>query len=153
MGWQVFRGPCYSKEVSVLAWLTRCPLWSLPALSGTLILSWQGQRGTSLDGKGRNSPQHGSGPVQPSSWLPQVLYRELLCCTCECVEGNEILSKKSLLYQSLASGLPSYSYFLPALLALSSPYCLILPSPSSNHVFPRSFLLFHLIICPFAHLW
>ncbi len=138
MGWQVFRGLCYSKGVSVLAWPTRCPLRSLPALSGTLILSWQGQRGTSLDGKGRNSPQHESGPVQPPSWLVQVLYCELLCCVCE---RKEVLWKRK--YQSLVSGLLSYSYSLPALFVLSSPSCLILPSPSSNHVFPRSFLLFH----------
>lgn len=131
LGWQVFRGPCYSKGVHVLAWPTRCPLWSLPALSGTLILSWQGQRGTSLDGKGSNSQQHGSGPVQPPRWRAQVLRAAVLCVwVCEHVEGKEVLWEMSFLYQSLLSGLPSYFYFLPARLAPSSPSflsCLLRP--------------------------
>lgn len=67
--------------------------------------------------------------------------------------GEEVLWKKSLLYQSLVSGLPSYSYFLPAFLGLSSLSCLILPSQSSNHVFPCLFLPFHPLMCQFTHLW
>lgn len=117
MGWQVFRGPCYSKGVCVLAWPTRCPLWSLPALSGTLILPWQGQRGTSLDGKGRSNPQHGSGPVHhPRSWLAQVLYCR---CVSACRRGMRSCERSHSQNQSLVSGLPSCSYFLPAFLGLS----------------------------------
>lgn len=61
MGWQVFRGPCFSEGLRVLAWPTRCPLWSLPALSGTLILRWQGQTGTFLDGKAGTALHAGQG--------------------------------------------------------------------------------------------
>lgn len=119
-GWQVFRGPCYSKGVSVLAWPTRCLFWSLPALPGTLTLYWHGQTEMSLDGKGRTA--HNTGEGQSNLQAGKYRYNELQCCvwwSCE---------KKSVPYQSLYE-LPSCSYHLPARLTLSSPARLILPSP------------------------
>lgn len=98
---------------------------------------------------------------QPATWVRAsqtsklassgtVLWATVLC---EWVEGEQVLWKKTFPYQSLVSGLPSYTYFLPALLALSSPSCLIPPSPSSNHVFPNLFLLFHPVMWQYIHLW
>lgn len=77
-----------------------------------------------------------------------------LLCECVCVWGGMRSCERSHSQnQSLVSGLPSCSYFMPAFLGLSSPSCLILPSLSSNHVFPCLFLPSHPLLCQFTHLW
>lgn len=139
MGWQVFRGSCYSRKVSVLAWPTRCPPRLLPALPGTLSspgsdrqeCPWMEKAGTA------SSPSQGHTNLQ-AGWHKYCMVNCCVSCLFVCVLRKIVLFSKSLLYLNLAFGPPSYSSSLPAFLALSSPSCLILPSPSSNHAFPHS---------------
>lgn len=87
-----------------------------------------------------------------SSWLAQVPHCER-CDVGERVEGRESLWRSHSCIKVLSLGcLPSA---IPCLLpfALSSPSCLIPPSPSSNHVFPYLFLIFNPFMCQFLHLW
>lgn len=111
----------------------------LPALPGTLSspgsdrqeCPWMEKAGTA------SSPSQGHTNLQ-AGWHKYCMVNCCVSCLFVCVLRKIVLFSKSLLYLNLAFGPPSYSSSLPAFLALSSPSCLILPSPSSNHAFPHS---------------
>lgn len=98
------------------------------------------------------------GQGQSNLHADEHRYCELLCCVCMWACGGERGPVREVIFVSKSSVWAAFLLLFPACSPCSVlSILLILPSPSSNHVFPhvfpRSFHLFHPLMCQFAHLW